>query len=225
MISGPDNSPTWPPFTKSLSAPVFRPRRCPVSSAVRTSSHPHSPQGNAGGRTPGLHTERDSKSLRTLRTGKLIVTVPDIANPFFSLILKGIEDAAQREGYNVLVGDTQHEEEREERYAEMLKRKEADGLIFLGHRLPKEAASLMKSVAPRCAPVVNGCEFSPRLGIPSVHIDNAKAAARGNGASLQPRPSPHRHRHRSAGEPVEPRSPRGRDRAGAKSRARSAISS
>jgi len=25
--------------------------------------------------------------------------------------------------------------------------------------------------------VVNGCEFSPRLGIPSVHIDNAKAAA------------------------------------------------
>src|SRR5439155_21182911 len=31
-------------------------------------------------------------------------------------------------------------------------------------------------MAPRCAPVVNGCEFSPRLGIPSVHIDNAKAA-------------------------------------------------
>ena len=118
-----------------------------------------------------------SKSLRTLRTRKLIVTVPDIANPFFALILKGIEDAAQREGYNVLVGDTQHEEEREERYAEMLKTKEADGLIFLGHRLPKEAASLMKSVAPRCAPVVNGCEFSPRLGLPSVHIDNAKAAA------------------------------------------------
>jgi LacI family repressor for deo operon, udp, cdd, tsx, nupC, and nupG len=26
------------------------------------------------------------------------------------------------------------------------------------------------------APVVNGCEFSPGLGVPSVHIDNAKAA-------------------------------------------------
>ena len=118
-----------------------------------------------------------SKHLRQHRTGKLIVTVPDIANPFFSLILKGIEESAQREGYSVLVGDTQHEEIREERYAEMLKRREADGLIFLGHRLPKEAASLMKSVAPKTAPVVNGCEFSPRLGIPSVHIDNAKAAA------------------------------------------------
>ena len=118
-----------------------------------------------------------AKHLRTLRTGKLLVTVPDISNPFFSLILQGIEDAAQREGYSVLFGDTQHDEHREEQYAQMLKRKEADGLIFLGHRLPKEAADFIASVAPKCAPVVNGCEFSPRLGLPSVHIDNAKAAA------------------------------------------------
>ena len=118
-----------------------------------------------------------AKNLRTLRTAKLLVTVPDISNPFFSLILQGIEDAAQREGYAVLVGDTQHEEAREERYALMLRRKEADGLIFLGHRLPKEAATFAETIAPRCAPVVNGCEFNPRLGVPSVHIDNAKASA------------------------------------------------
>src|SRR2546425_11922911 len=118
-----------------------------------------------------------AKNLRTLRSGKLLVTVPDISNPFFSLILQGIEDTALREGYSVLVGDTQHDVKREERYAQMLKRREADGLIFLGHRLPKEAATLIKAMAPRCAPVVNGCEFSPRLGVPSVHIDNAKAAA------------------------------------------------
>ena len=125
---------------------------------------------------PGYEPNSTAKNLRMLRTGKLLVTVPDISNPFFSLILQGIEEAAQREGYSVLVGDTQHEEKREERYAMMLKRKEADGLIFLGHRLSKEAASLVRQMAPRCAPVVNGCEFSPTLGIPSVHIDNAQAA-------------------------------------------------
>ena len=118
-----------------------------------------------------------AKNLRTLRTGKLLVTVPDISNPFFSLILRGIEDTAQREGYAVLLGDTQHDEEREERYALMLKRKEADGLIFLGHRLPKEAAGLVHAMSPGCAPIVNGCEFNPRLGVPSVHIDNALAAS------------------------------------------------
>src|SRR5438105_7754079 len=125
----------------------------------------------------GYEPNAAAKNLRTLRTAKLLVTVPDISNPFFALILRGIEDAAQREGYSVLLGDAQHDEDREERYALMLKRKEADGLIVLGHRLPGAAAALVRAMAPRCAPVVNGCEFSPKLGIPSVHIDNAKAAA------------------------------------------------
>jgi len=118
-----------------------------------------------------------AKNLRTSRTGKLLVTVPDISNPFFALILQGIEDAAQKNGYAVLVGDTQHDEMREERYAQMLKQKEADGLIFLGHRLPRVAASVVQESAPHCAPIVNGCEFSAELGVPSVHIDNAKASA------------------------------------------------
>ena len=125
----------------------------------------------------GFTPNSAAANLRKLRTGKLLVTVPDISNPFFSQILQGIEDAAQQKGYSVLLGDTQHNPKREERYASMLKRKEADGLIFLGHRLPKEAAALVKAAAPRRAPVVNGCEFSPTLGVPSVHIDNASAAA------------------------------------------------
>jgi LacI family transcriptional regulator, repressor for deo operon, udp, cdd, tsx, nupC, and nupG len=117
-----------------------------------------------------------AKNLRTLKSRKLLVTVPDISNPFFALILQGIEDCAQKNGYAVLVGDTQHDERREERYAIMLKQKEADGLIFLGHRLPKVAASVVQEMTPRCAPIVNGCEFSAELGVPSVHIDNARAA-------------------------------------------------
>ena len=125
----------------------------------------------------GFTPNSAAANLRKLRSSKLLVTVPDISNPFFSQILQGIEDAAQRQGYAVLLGDTQHNPKREERYAQMLKRKEADGLIFLGHRLPKEAASLVKAAAPRCAPIVNGCEFTPSLGVPSVHIDNARAAA------------------------------------------------
>jgi len=125
----------------------------------------------------GYTPNSTAKNLRQARTGKLLVTVPDISNPFFSLILQGIEDVAQREDYAVLFGDTRHDDCREERYALMLKSKEADGLIFLGHRLPDAAASLAKAAAPRCAPIVNGCEFNPRLGVPSVHIDNARAAA------------------------------------------------
>ncbi|OHB26133.1 MAG: LacI family transcriptional regulator [Phenylobacterium sp. RIFCSPHIGHO2_01_FULL_69_31] len=117
-----------------------------------------------------------AKMLRTLRTEKILVTVPDISNPFFSQVIRGVEQAAQDAGYSVLLGDTRHEPEREERYGEMLRRKEADGLIFLGHRLPDSLTDMMQAQGPR-APIVNGCEFSPDLAVSSAHIDNERAAA------------------------------------------------
>jgi len=116
-----------------------------------------------------------ARTLKTQRSGKILVTVPDIANPFFAQILQGAEDAAQAAGYAVLLGDTQHQAEREERYAQMLRRNEADGLIVLGHRLPPTARAIVQK-GGKAAPVVNGCEFEPTMGIPSVHIDNTAAA-------------------------------------------------
>jgi LacI family repressor for deo operon, udp, cdd, tsx, nupC, and nupG len=159
-------------------------REAGVSIATVSRVLSRSPLVNAATRTAveaavralGYTPNAAAKSLRTLRSGKLLVTVPDIANPFFALILQGIEAAALRAGYSVLLGDTQHDDDREQRYALMLQRREADGLIFLGHKLPKAAATLVKSMAGGTAPVVNGCEFSPSLGVPSVHIDNAKAS-------------------------------------------------
>ncbi|MGJ4729225.1 LacI family DNA-binding transcriptional regulator [Luteimonas sp. SDU101] len=116
-----------------------------------------------------------ARTLKTQRSGKILITVPDIGNPFFAQILKGAEEAAQASGYAVLLGDTQHQSEREERYAQMLPRNQADGMIVLGHRLPPTARELVSQLGA-AAPVVNGCEFDPALGIPSVHIDNAAAA-------------------------------------------------
>lgn len=118
-----------------------------------------------------------ARNLRTRRSETILVTVPDISNPFFSLVIEGIEGAAQRAGYTVLLGNTRHDAQHEARFARMLMRKEADGLIFLGHRMPGPAAELIAEMAPLCAPIVHGCEYSPELGVASVHIDNAAGAA------------------------------------------------
>ncbi|PZQ65366.1 MAG: LacI family transcriptional regulator [Phenylobacterium zucineum] len=117
-----------------------------------------------------------AKSLRTLRTEKILVTVPDISNPFFSQVIRGVEEAASAAGYSVLLGDTRGEEAREEQFARMLRRREADGLIFLGHHLSPALAEMVAALGPK-APVVNGCEYSPELGVSSAHIDNERAAA------------------------------------------------
>src|SRR3546814_7621922 len=57
---------------------------------------------------------------------------------------------------------------RSEQYAEMLNRREADGIIFLGHRLPTTLARILDRDGSR-APIVNGCEFTPSLGVSSAH--------------------------------------------------------
>lgn len=122
------------------------------------------------------HPNPAARTLRTLRSGRLLVTVPDISNPFFSEVIRGVEETAQELGYSVLLGDTRYQVDREEQYAGFLQRREADGLIFLGHRLPATLADLVEGAQGR-APIVNGCEYSADLGVSSVHIDNVAAAA------------------------------------------------
>lgn len=117
-----------------------------------------------------------ARSLRTLRAAKILLTVPDISNPFFASVIRGAEEAARDAGYGVVVGDTRHDPEVEDQYAEMLSRREVDGLIFLGHRLPASLKPLLARDG-NAAPIVNGCEYSPDIGVPSVHIDNAAASS------------------------------------------------
>ncbi len=117
-----------------------------------------------------------AKSLRTTRSQRIILTVPDISNSFFSAVIRGAEEAAQAAGYSILIGDTRHDSEREEYYARMLSRREADGMIFLGHRLAPTAAAIVARQGVH-APIVNGCEYEPDLNVSSVHIANAVAAA------------------------------------------------
>ncbi len=127
-------------------------------------------------RSSGYTPNVAARSLRTLRAAKILLTVPDISNTFFASVIRGAEEAARDTGYAVVVGDTRHDPEVEDQYADMLSRREVDGLIFLGHRLPASLGPLLARKGA-AAPIVNGCEYSPDLGVPSVHIDNAAAGA------------------------------------------------
>ncbi|MBX9730875.1 MAG: LacI family transcriptional regulator, partial [Sphingomonas sp.] len=116
-----------------------------------------------------------AKSLRTLKSSKIIVSVPDIANIFFSNVIRSAEEAASVAGYAMLLGDVGFEGHSEEAYASLLKRREADGIIFLGHGIPQSLREMLGRMGPR-APIVNACDFSESLGLSGVHIDNLQAA-------------------------------------------------
>src|SRR6266540_4522589 len=54
----------------------------------------------------GYVPSRLARGLSGRRTGTLALIVPDVANPFFTLIVRGAEDSARRAGYRVILCDT-----------------------------------------------------------------------------------------------------------------------
>ena len=111
-----------------------------------------------------------ARMLRTSRTGLVVALVPDIANPFFSEVIRGIERVAHATDYAVLLGDTQNDPARELSYARMLAKRQADGLIIMVPRLPPR--NVFASF-----PLVNACEYVPESGVTTVSVDNAAGAS------------------------------------------------
>lgn len=113
-------------------------------------------------------------SLRTSKTGNIVVIIPDVADSYNFGIIKAIEQVAHARGYSVLLGDTQCSPLREREYAAMVKSRQADGIILLSHRLPFDTDG-GDAESNRLPPIVNGGEFTGVRGVPAVTIDDAKA--------------------------------------------------
>lgn len=71
-----------------------------------------------------------ARSLKTNRTRILGVIVSGIADPFFSEVLNGIEQAAQAAGYSLFIGSSNHEPEKEEKIFQTMLEQRIDGVII-----------------------------------------------------------------------------------------------
>src|SRR5919206_3871676 len=54
----------------------------------------------------GYVPSRLARGLSRQRTGTLAVIVPDVANPFFTMVVRAAEEVARRAGYRVILCDT-----------------------------------------------------------------------------------------------------------------------
>jgi len=71
-----------------------------------------------------------ARSLANQRTHTIGMIVPDIANPFFPMVVRGAEDAAQRHGYNLLLCNSDDSLAKEEAAVELLLSKRVDGILL-----------------------------------------------------------------------------------------------
>ncbi len=77
-----------------------------------------------------------SLSKKQMQTIGLIV--PDIMNPFFPEIARAIEDTALKEGYTVILCNSDEQAQKELQYIETLQQNYIAGFIIATNQLPKE---------------------------------------------------------------------------------------
>lgn len=78
----------------------------------------------------GYQPNHLARSLRTKRSAVVGALIPDIANPFFALLFRGIEDALAEREYSVILANTDDDRTREARGVAMLRGRQVDGLIL-----------------------------------------------------------------------------------------------
>lgn len=71
-----------------------------------------------------------ARSLTTRKTHTIGLIVSDISNPFFSTLVRGVEDAAVENDHSLIVCNTDETLEKEKLYIDVLIQKKMDGLII-----------------------------------------------------------------------------------------------
>ena len=114
-----------------------------------------------------------ARSLRTRETLTVGVVVSDVTNPFFTSIVRAIEDEVLKQGYNIILCDTDEKPEREQAYLRLLMGRRVDGLIVA----PSSGnADLLRSAIESGLPVVLLDRSIPGLTADVVLSDNESGA-------------------------------------------------
>lgn len=85
-----------------------------------------------------------ARSLALNKTNTIALLIPNILNPLYMEIVKGVEDVAHKKGYNTLLCNTEENQKKEADYIDMLIKRRVDGLILTASLLNKEEIQQIK---------------------------------------------------------------------------------
>ncbi len=114
-----------------------------------------------------------ARQVKRNETRNVLVMVHDICDPFYSEMLRGIEETADEQGYLVLIADCAHQHPDKKSFSDLIIARQIDGMLLLGSVLP---FAIDKTQQQNLPPMVMANEFVPELELATVHIDNLTAA-------------------------------------------------
>jgi LacI family transcriptional regulator len=123
----------------------------------------------------GYRSNMFASSLRSKKTHTIGVIVPRLNSYFMSAVLSGMEDAASREGYNLIISQSLESAEKERTNAHTMFNKRVDGLL-ISLSYDTENIEHLSPFFNKAIPVVFFDRGYPHGESTSIVIDNFKAA-------------------------------------------------
>jgi LacI family transcriptional regulator len=122
----------------------------------------------------GYRPNTVARSLRTRRSHTVGVLIPDLTNPLFPPIVRGIEDRLAADGYVALIGNTDSDVERERLVFERMLARHVDGFVCATAHLH---SPLLAEAAEAGIPVVLMNRHAEGYGFHTVSADNERGIA------------------------------------------------
>jgi len=120
----------------------------------------------------GFVPNRNARRLRTNSTEIIAMMVPDIANPFFTLLTRAVEDVARGAGFSVMLCNTDEDYDREQEYLRVAASEPVAGIVMV-----PSATSNLAFALGRDVPVVCVDRHAPNHDVDAVVVDNLAASA------------------------------------------------
>jgi LacI family transcriptional regulator len=121
----------------------------------------------------GYQRNSFARGLKTQMSYSIGLIIPDITNPFYTNIARGVEDVAHAHHYSLILGNTDEDPEKEKRYLQLLESRQADGFIIA---VTDHSHEYLQSLPLRNLALVSIDRSLFDLGIDTVMVDNRVGA-------------------------------------------------
>lgn len=114
-----------------------------------------------------------ARGLASKKTTTVGVIIPDISNNLYAELARGIEDIATMYKYNIILANSDQNEEKELTLFDAMLAKQVDGIVMMSDRVTE---NIQKAIDASPVPVVLAGSVDEIKEMPSVNIDYAQAA-------------------------------------------------
>ncbi len=121
----------------------------------------------------GYRPNAVARGLASKKTTTVGVIIPDISSTFFADLARGIEDIATMYKYNIILSNSDQNQDKELHLFNTMLGKQVDGIVFMSGNITHE---LVEEFEKSPVPIVLAGSIEETKKIPSVNIDYEQAA-------------------------------------------------